>query len=144
MAERILAIDYGLTRVGLAISDPLGVTGHPLATLERRGDKHICREVAEIVAQRGVGEIVVGLPKELSGELGPAARQVLAFVDRLARYVTVPIATWDERLTTAEAQRTLLHTRRRRRAQREEVIDQIAASLILQGYLTWKSGTEDA
>ena len=131
---RVLAIDYGLARVGLAISDPLRITAQPWTTLERRGDKHICREIAAIVEEREVREIVVGLPLDMSGHESKQAELVRAFIDRLGRYVRVPIEAWDERLTTVAAERVLDEARSTRR-KKKRAIDQIAAALILEGYL---------
>lgn len=132
---RVLAIDYGLARVGLAMSDPLRITAQPLTTLERRGDKHICREIAAIVEADEVKEIVVGLPLNMDGTESKQAGLVRAFIDRLLRYVRVPIELWDERLTTVAAHRALDEAKTNRRKKRESV-DQIAAALILEGYLS--------
>lgn len=131
---RVLAIDYGLARVGLAISDPLRIAAQPLTTLERRGDKHICREIAEIVQERDVREIVVGLPVDMSGRDSQQTQLVQAFIDRLKRHVRIPVETWDERLTTVAAERVLDEASTKRR-KKKKAIDQIAAALILEGYL---------
>lgn len=131
---RVLAIDYGLARVGLAISDPLRITAQPLITLERRGDKHICREIAAMVEEREVRAIVVGLPLDMSGHESKQAQLVRAFIDRLGRHVRVPIEAWDERLTTVAAERILDEASTSRR-KKKRAIDQIAAALILEGYL---------
>lgn len=139
MNKRLLAVDYGLARVGLAISDPLGITAQPLATIDRRGDKQVCREIADVVRTRDVGEVIVGLPLELSGNRGEAALAVDKFVARLENHVHVPVTTWDERLTTSQAERALaesgLNWKKRRK-----VVDQVAACLILQGVLEARSG----
>jgi len=121
------------------MSDPLGMTAQPLTTLIRRGDKHICREIAELVEQHRIVEIIVGMPFELSGKKGPAAQRVDAFVERLGRYVRVPIETSDERMTTAQVERAL-DEGEVKRSKRKEVVDQLAAVLILQGVLDARGG----
>lgn len=143
---RLLGIDYGEARVGLALSDPLGLTAQPLTTLERRGDKHICRDIEALVGERGVTEVVVGLPLDMSGQRGASAQKVDAFVERLRRYITIPVLLRDERLTTTQAERVMDQARsgrsrrdsrksREGRKKREAVVDQVAAVLILQSEL---------
>jgi putative holliday junction resolvase len=131
---RLLGIDYGLERVGFALSDPLGITAQPFETLARTGDKQVCRRVAELVEAYEVGEVVVGLPLDMSGAHGEAAEQVRRFVDRLRNYVRVPVTLWDERLSSTAAERALTEQNVRGK-RRRELVDQIAAALILQGVL---------
>jgi len=131
-----MALDYGLRRIGVAITDPLGITAQPLCTIERRGDRQASREIAELESRHNVTEFVVGLPLELSGKEGPAAVAVRAFIERLKRHVKSPVFTWDERMTTVEADRAISSKRRRRK--KEKVIDQVAACLILQAYMDGK------
>jgi putative Holliday junction resolvase len=119
----------------VAISDPLGITAQPLDTLARRGDKHICRELAALVEARDVSEVVVGLPLELSGAEGSAAQKVHAFVDRLSRYISVPITLWDERMTSLQAERDMREVGKLKWRKRRGKIDQVAAQLILQAVL---------
>lgn len=128
-----LGIDLGTVRVGVAASDPDGMLATPVTTLTRgRGDLDA---IAELVAERGVVEVVVGLPRRLSGEVGPAARAALRFVEELTeRLAPVPVRTVDERLTTAAASKELSRHGVSTRKQRP-VIDQLAATLILQGWL---------
>ena len=131
-----MALDVGEKTVGIALTDELGITASPRETLRRDG-----RELGllvDIVAREGVGEVVVGLPISLNGTLGPSAQKVLQFVEQLKQRLTVPVETWDERLTTAEAEKMLIAADTRR-SKRRQVIDQIAATLILQGYLRRKS-----
>lgn len=138
--SRILAVDYGDARVGVAISDPLGITAQPLDTLARRGDKHICRELAALVEAREVSEVVVGLPLELSGAEGPAAQKVRAFADRLSRYISIPITFWDERMTSLQAERDMREVGKLKWRKRRGKVDQVAAQLILQAVLDQRGG----
>jgi len=136
---RILALDLGDVTVGVAVSDPLGVIARPLLTLRRIGPRRDLRAIAELVREHEVSAIVVGLPLLLSGEAGPAAAKAEAFSRALGEAIAVPIHTWDERLTTVQAERALLEAdlgRRRRR----EVINQVAAAIILQSWLDSRGG----
>lgn len=129
-----MALDVGTARVGVAISDPLGLTAQPVATIKRTGIKQDLKTIGDLARQHEVDAIVVGLPLKLDGEPGPAAASILQFVDRLRAVVTIPVVTWDERLSTVQAERALLEgdmSRRRRR----ETIDKVAAAIILQAYL---------
>jgi putative holliday junction resolvase len=136
---RLLGIDYGLERVGIALSDPLGITAQPLETLARTGDKQICRKVAELVGKHEVSEVVVGLPLDMSGAHGEAAQQVQRFVDRLRNYLQVPVTLWDERLSSEAAERAL-SAQNVRGKRRKELVDQVAAALVLQGVLDNRRG----
>ena len=129
---RVMALDVGEKTVGIALSDELGITVSPRETLRRDGSE--LDRLAGIVTQDAVGEIVVGLPISLNGTLGPSAQKVLELVAQLRERFTIPVVTWDERLTTAEAEKILLAADTRR-AKRRKVIDQVAAALILEGYL---------
>lgn len=129
-----LGLDYGTKRVGLAKSDELGSMAHPMGCLERRNDEQVARVVSELVDQHGIEKIVVGLPKTMKGELGIQAKSVLAFVERLRQIVSCPVVLWDERLTTAQAEKMLLEqdmSRAKRKAKR----DAIAAEMMLQSHL---------
>jgi len=130
-----MALDVGEKTVGIAVSDPLGISSAPRETLRRDGTE--LDRLQKLVTSEEIGEVVVGLPISLNGTLGPSAQKVLEFVGQLRERVTVPVETWDERLTTAEAEKMLIATDTRR-AKRRKVIDQIAASLILQNYLRKK------
>jgi putative Holliday junction resolvase len=140
--ERVLGVDLGSRRIGLAASDPSGVLASPHATLERSStvaDDH--RAIVGAAKGLGVSRIVVGLPRSLSGELGPAARAALDEIDGLravARAEGIEVDTYDERFTTMIAQRNLRDANprrsKRRRAQRDE-IDASAAAVILQSWL---------
>lgn len=129
---RSMALDVGEKTVGIAVSDELGISASPRETLRRDGTE--LDRLQGLVRAEDVGEVVVGLPISLNGTLGPSAEKVLEFVGQLRERVTVPVVTWDERLTTAEAEKMLIAADTRR-SKRRKVIDQIAATLILQNYL---------
>jgi putative Holliday junction resolvase len=136
--NQILGIDFGRARIGLAISDELGLLAHPLETIDF-GDA--VTRIAGIVKQRNIERVVVGLPKLLSGKIGAAADDVLGFVQKLRETLPCDVITWDERLSTVAAERAL-HEAGRKAHQTRDYIDQVAAQFILQGYLdrTQQSG----
>jgi len=131
---RILGIDYGHKRFGLALSDEGQTLASPLPVYQRRRDKQDLTYLARLVEEKEVGQIVVGLPRNMDGTLGEMAKQVLAFVDALKEKVSLPVDTFDERLTTAEAERVLIQANLSRK-RRKTLRDSLAAVLILQGYL---------
>jgi putative Holliday junction resolvase len=132
---RILALDYGEVRLGLALSDELGLIAQPLETIRRVGPRKDLAAIEQRVREHGVTRVVVGLPLLLSGEEGEAARGARRFAARLEKRLRgVTVSFWDERLTTVEAERTLV-TGEVRRRKRRQTVDALAASLILQGYL---------
>lgn len=131
---RLIGLDFGSKRIGVAVSDALGVSAHPVGEVRRTSVPRDLDAVAEYVKEYEAEGVVIGLPRNMNGTLGPAADKVLAFTSRLRSRLDVPVETWDERLTTAEAERVLIGadlSRKRRR----EVIDRLAAVLILQGFL---------
>ena len=131
---RVLGLDFGTRRIGVAVSDPLGLTAQPVTVLTRRGTPEDLEALAALAAAQGAGTIVLGLPLTPEGRRGPQAQRVLAFGEALARRTGLPLAYVDERMTTAQGERALRETgapgRRRR-----QVIDRVAAQLILQQYL---------
>lgn len=137
--ERLLGLDIGGRRIGVAISDELGMIASPIAMIERQSD--VARQLRELIAKYGVSRLVAGLPVGLSGREGPQAEETRAFADELAADVGLPLVYWDERLSTNIAEQSLIAqgTRRDKRKQR---VDAVAASVILQGYLDnqrWKA-----
>jgi putative Holliday junction resolvase len=135
---RILGLDVGARRVGVAISDPLGIIARPLKTLKRVSLEHNLEAIAALVAEHDVGLVVVGQPLSLDGTEGPQAKRVNHYTKKLAEHLTVPVAAWDERFSTATADDILRQTRKekaKRRARANGEIDAIAAAVILQGYL---------
>jgi putative Holliday junction resolvase len=127
-----LGIDHGRARIGLAISDDLRMLAHPLETVAA-GRGAVAR-IAEIVRERKVDTIVVGLPRNMSGSHGAAAEAVSEFIEILRRQVRCPVVSWDERLTTVAAERALRDAGKKTRESRS-YIDQVAAQMILQGFL---------
>ena len=131
---RILGIDYGHKRLGLALSDEGETLASPLPVYQRRDTGQDLAFLAALVHEKNVGQIVVGLPRNMDGSLGEMAKQVLAFVDALKEKVSLPVDTFDERLTTTEAERVLIQANLSRK-RRKTLRDSLAAVLILQGYL---------
>ena len=135
---RIAALDVGEKRVGIAISDAFGWTAQGLETYQRTEESKDCGYIAELLMDKGAERVVVGLPRNMDGSLGPQADYVMAFVKALSAYTDVPVVFWDERLSTAAARRTLLEADVSRE-KRRKVIDKMAAVHILQGYLDRKN-----
>jgi len=129
-----MGLDVGSKTIGVAISDELGITAQGLKTIKRKTTEDDLRELVDIISQFQIEKIVVGLPKNMDGSLGKQAEFVLAWVDDLKNKIHLPVETWDERLSTVEASRTLLKADLSRK-KRKGVIDKLAAVLILQGYL---------
>lgn len=132
--RRVMGLDVGSRRIGVALSDPTQLLASPLQTIQAIPPERALAEIARLVEQHDVERLVVGLPLTLSGEIGPQAKQVQAFIDTLQAHLTIPIDVYDERLTTAEAERLLIEAGLKP-AKRKEQIDQVAAMLILQDFL---------
>jgi len=130
--RRILGVDFGRARIGVAISDELRLLAHPVETI--RFSKAAVAQIAKIVGDRNVERIVVGVPRLMSGGHGSAADEVMQFVEKLKKAVPCEVVTWDERLTTVAAHRALRDAGKKTKTTREYV-DQVAAQMILQGYL---------
>ena len=130
--RRALGLDVGGKRIGVAVSDETALIATPLQAVKRNGGEHA--ELARLVREWNADRLVVGLPTGLSGREGPQAAAVRAFADPLAAALDLPLVYWDERLTTAIAERALIEAGHRR-AQRKERIDAVAAAVILQSYL---------
>lgn len=131
---RMLGLDVGERRIGVAVCDEEERLAFPLTVIERRGTARDFAEIDRLLKQERAGLLVVGLPLSLDGSIGPQARLVQEFVQRLAQQADVPVETWDERLSSVEAERHLLamaESRERRRQRR----DAVAAAIILQSYL---------
>jgi len=128
----ILGIDFGRARIGVAISDELRFLAHPLETIPANKDS--AKRIAEIVRDRKIDKVVVGVPRHMSGEVGKAAQDALEFVGKLRAQLPCVVDTWDERLTTVAANRALSDAGKKSR-QTRNIVDQVAAQMILQGYL---------
>ncbi len=144
---RIMGLDYGTKTVGVAVSDPLGITAQAVETITRKEENKLrktCARIEALIAEYGVERIVLGFPKHMNNDIGERAEKALEFRDILARRTGLEVVMWDERLTTVSAERTLMESGVRRE-NRKKHIDQIAAVFILQGYLDMLSmhqGTE--
>ena len=135
MTGRVLALDVGSRRLGVAVSDPTGTVATPLATVPRRDPVEDASTIGRLAAEHGAAVVVAGLPVSLSGREGPAARSVRAYVDQLREQLPeLVFELADERLSTVAAERALVEGGVRRRARRE-VVDQVAASVFLQAWL---------
>jgi putative transcription antitermination factor YqgF len=127
---KVLALDFGRARTGVAVSDPTGTVARPLGVVEAAGSNDGLQRIADLVAEHGPEEIVVGLPLTMRGERGEQARETESFVERLSAQVSVPVVTFDERFTTDLAQQT----------RSESAEDARAAAHLLSSYLAWSSG----
>lgn len=135
---RILAVDYGSRRIGLALSDPTGTLARPLPFLPAKADAKLARAIADLAKKEGAGLILLGLPRNMNGSLGEAAAKVQAFAAVLEKASPIPVKLIDERLSTVQAGRQLHEAGKDMRRQRE-VIDSEAAAVLLQGYLDARS-----
>jgi putative Holliday junction resolvase len=133
MSERWLGVDYGDVRIGIALSDELALLAHPAATLANDGSA--VATIRELVVQRKVTGIVVGVPRNMNGTFGPSADKAKKFGEELRKQLPEQrLVFWDERLTTVEAQR-LLHAAGKNTKSSRPVLDQVAAQILLQSYL---------
>src|SRR5215831_8072660 len=128
----ILGLDFGKARIGVAISDELQLLAHPLETIPTKERPE--SRVAKIVRDKNVDHVVTGIPRQMNGQIGSAATEVLNFVEKLRAILPCPVITWDERLTTAAAHRALRDAGKKTR-QTRGYVDQVAAQMILQSYL---------
>lgn len=141
---RIMGLDYGSKTVGVAVSDPLGLTAQGIEIVRRKSENKLRQTLArieEIAKEYGVEKIVLGFPKHMNNDVGERAEKSLEFKEMLERRTGLPVVMWDERLTTVEADRTMMETGIRRE-NRKEYVDMIAAVFILQGYLDYLSNQQ--
>lgn len=131
---RILGLDIGDRTIGIAICDPLGLTAQGITTIKRKSVVLDIEEISKICGQYNVESIVSGLPKNMNGTIGPQGEKVERFCEHLKETIGLPIKMWDERLTTVAANRVMLEGDLSR-AKRKKIVDKIAATFILQGYL---------
>jgi len=131
---RIMGLDFGTKRIGIAISDELLMTAQGVNTLYRNEPAKDIDELARLVRENGVEEVIVGLPLNMNGTYSAKTKEVVEFIGTLSKAVTVPVKTWDERLTSMQAERVLLEADASR-AKRRQVTDKLAAQIILQSYL---------
>ncbi|WP_368487743.1 Holliday junction resolvase RuvX [Clostridium sp. BJN0013] len=131
---RILGLDIGNKTIGVALSDPLGITAQGITTIRRKGEDKDIEELKAICDKYKVEIIVCGLPKNMNGTLGSQSEKVLKFCNIIEKVINLPIKMWDERLTTVAANRAMLEADLSR-AKRKKIVDKMAATYILQGYL---------
>ena len=133
---RIMSLDVGSKTIGIALSDPARIVSQPFSVIARTGKEKDIRELCQVVKDKEVSLIVVGLPRNTDGSLGKSAMRVMEFVEALKRTVSVPVVTWDERFSTMAAERALISADVSRQ-KRKGVIDSVAAAIILDGYLDY-------
>lgn len=135
---RILGLDIGDRRIGVALSDPEGILATPLTIVERSDDDKDVKSIADITLREQAGKIIAGLPRSMSGEVGAQAEKVKSFADKLSRTINVPLEYRDERLSTVSAGRLMREARTKKPSKDKKKAvhdDAIAAAIILQGYL---------
>ena len=143
---RIMGLDYGSKTVGVAVSDALGLTAQGIEIVRRKSENKLRQTLArieEIAKEYGVEKIVLGFPKHMNNDIGERAEKSLEFKEMLERRTGLPVVMWDERLTTVEADRTMMETGIRRE-NRKEYVDMIAAVFILQGYRDYLSHQKES
>ncbi|MBT3398493.1 MAG: Holliday junction resolvase RuvX [Rhodospirillaceae bacterium] len=138
---RLLGFDLGSKTIGLAVSDSMLMVSSPLETLRRTKFTADAEKLLTLIVEKDVGGIVLGLPRNMDGSEGPRAQSTRAFANNMAGKTDLPITFWDERLTTAEAERVLIDQADMNRKRRGEVIDKMAASIILQNFLDFLRNT---
>lgn len=134
LPKRTLGIDLGDKRIGVAVSDPMGIIAQGLKTIQNEGPLRTFPQIQAVCKEKEIGTCVVGLPLMMSGEIGDRAKRVLAWVEELKKAVDCEVVTWDERLTSVEAQRLMIRQGLSRKRQKENS-DELSAILILQNYL---------
>lgn len=134
---RIMAIDYGDAHTGIAISDPTGFLAGFTTTIDAYRPEVVAQRVAELAQEHQVEELVLGYPKNMDGSIGPRAEKAAAFSELLKTKTSLPVTLWDERRTTIDAHQILMNGGKNAK-KRKKVVDAVAASLILEGYLTYK------
>jgi putative Holliday junction resolvase len=136
---RIMALDMGEKRIGVALSDELLLTAQGLCVVDSKGTEKDLVQIGELIKEKGVTHLLLGLPRNMNGTQGPMAEKVREFGNRLSvTHPQIPVEYWDERLTTTAAQRMLVDADMSRN-RRRQVVDKIAAVLILQGYMDFSS-----
>jgi putative Holliday junction resolvase len=134
---RILAIDFGERRIGLAISDPLGITAQGLPTIDTRKTKDFFSFIQNLIQEKEVSKVVVGMPRNMDGSIGFKGEEVKKFIQKLSQKTKAEIITWDERLTSVESLRSMREMGTKQK--KKETVDRISATLILQSYLDSQS-----
>jgi putative Holliday junction resolvase len=136
----ILGLDYGRRYIGVAVSDPLGLTAQPVETWNGIGWEQAIVKILELIEQKEIERIVIGLPLTLSGHKGCMAKEVERFARRLVRQIRIPVTLWDERYTSVQAQR-ISHGLGKKPSRQKEKVNLIASVLLLQNYLDYQKGS---
>lgn len=131
---RIMGLDFGTKRIGVALSDELLITAQGLNSIERKTLREDLKDISRLAGDNDVAEIIVGLPLNMNGTYSEKTREAVAFIEELEKVVSMPVKSWDERLTSMQAERVLLEADTSR-AKRRSVTDKLAAQIILQSYL---------
>lgn len=142
--KRVLGLDYGTKTVGVAVSDPLGITAQALETITRKEENKLRRTLARIetlVQEYDIDRIVLGFPKHMNNDIGLRAEATQVFKEHIERRTGIPVILWDERLSTVAAEQTLMESGVRRE-NRKHYVDQLAAVFILQGYMDYERRTK--
>jgi putative Holliday junction resolvase len=132
---RILGVDFGLKRVGLAVSDPMRIIASALDTVTYKSRRELLRHLVEVVRKNEITHVVIGLPRHMDGREGEMAKTVRQLIDELAKLVAAPVVAWDERLSSVQAERALREMGRQARDTKRGEVDRLAAVFILQSYL---------
>lgn len=140
---RIMALDVGVKRIGVAVSDPLGITAQGIGVIERQGQARDMEALRQLAAKHQVSSLLLGLPRNMNGTLGDKAREVQEFGRLVEQELGIPVEYQDERLSTRAVEETLIAADVRR-SKRRQVIDKLAAVYILQGYLDRKAGNNNS
>lgn len=131
---RTLGLDHGTERIGVAMSDELGMIAQPIEFIPSHPPVGIWTRLKELLSSSPYNLIVIGMPRNMDGSYGPAAEKVRAFIEQMSQEIDIPVKTWDERLSSAQANRVLLQANVRRN-KRKSKVDKMAAAIILQSYL---------
>jgi putative Holliday junction resolvase len=136
---RMMALDHGTRRIGVAVSDEMKMIATPLEYIPAEPFEKVIERLQQLIREKEVELILIGMPRNMDGTFGPAAEKVNAFITALQPHITTPIKKWDERLTSVMANRALLEGNVRRR-DRKEKVDKMAAAILLQSYLDSRPG----
>ncbi len=136
--KRILGLDFGSHRIGAAVSDPLGITAQPLAAIRRQGNNRDIETIGALVRKYSVDTVLIGLPLHLDGKEGIQAKRARLFGEKLSGHLGIPVETWDERMTTVQAERHLIASGVRRE-KRKEIRDSLSAAILLQSALDYRN-----
>lgn len=134
VVPRVLGVDFGQARIGVAVSDELGMLAHPVETVPAANASVAAKRIAQLAREKNVERVIVGVPRHMNGAIGAAAEHVQAFAAKLRPLLTCPVELWDERLSTTAANRALRESGAKTR-QTRGIVDQVAAQMILQSYL---------